>query len=80
MCLQETLTSRAFEESSDLLILPWSETGSMGEAQTITRDSTKNKLVSILMGRRLLKTIWLLGFISETEIFSMLISRESFFS
>lgn len=42
----ETLTSRAAEETSDLLVLPWSETGAMGEAQTITRDSTRNKLAS----------------------------------
>lgn len=42
----DTLVNRAAEESSDLLILPWSETGSMGEAQTITKDSTRNKLAS----------------------------------
>lgn len=42
----DTLTTRASEEASDLLILPWSETGSMGEAQMITRDSTKDKLSS----------------------------------
>jgi hypothetical protein len=42
----DTLVTRAAEESSDLLILPWSETGSMGEAQTITKDSTRNKLAS----------------------------------
>ena len=42
----ETLVTRASEESSDLLILPWSETGSMSEAQTITKDSTRNRLAS----------------------------------
>ena len=42
----ETLTARASEESSDLLVLPWSETGSMGEAQTITKDNSMNKLAS----------------------------------
>ena len=42
----ETLVTRASEESSDLLILPWSETGSMSEAQTISIDSTRDKLAS----------------------------------
>ena len=36
----ESLVGRAADESSDLLILPWSETGSMGEAQTITKVSS----------------------------------------
>ena len=34
----ETLVSRASEESSDLLVLPWSETSSMSEAHTITKE------------------------------------------
>lgn len=42
----ETLVNRASEESTDLLLLPWSETGSLGEAQTISNDSVKNKLAS----------------------------------
>ena len=42
----DTLISKAVEESSDLLLLPWSETGSMSESQTISSDSVRNKLAS----------------------------------
>ena len=42
----ETLVTRASDESSDLLLLPWSETGSMSEEQTISRDSVQHKLAS----------------------------------
>lgn len=42
----ETLVTRAADESSDLLLVPWSETGSMSEEQTITRDSVRHKLAS----------------------------------
>ncbi|KAK3719433.1 hypothetical protein LTR37_004290 [Vermiconidia calcicola] len=42
----ESLVSRAAEEGSDLLVLPWSETGSMSEAQTISKDSVTHKLAS----------------------------------
>lgn len=42
----ETLVTKAVEESSDLLLLPWSETGSMSEAQTLSFDSVKDKLAS----------------------------------
>ncbi|KAK5171793.1 uncharacterized protein LTR77_003429 [Saxophila tyrrhenica] len=42
----EHLVSRAAEEGSDLLVLPWSETGSMSEAQTISKDSEQQKLAS----------------------------------
>ncbi|KAK5136211.1 hypothetical protein LTR08_003818 [Meristemomyces frigidus] len=41
-----TLTAKAVEESSDLLLLPWSETGSMSESQTISSDSVQDKLAS----------------------------------
>ncbi|KAK5126672.1 hypothetical protein LTR85_009606 [Meristemomyces frigidus] len=41
-----TLVSKAIEESSDLLLLPWSETGSMSESQTISSDSVRNKMAS----------------------------------
>nr|POF02534.1 k(+)/h(+) antiporter 1 [Quercus suber] len=37
----ETLVSKA--ESTDLLLLPWSETGGMSEAQTISSDSVLNR-------------------------------------
>jgi hypothetical protein len=40
------LVTRASEENSDLLVLPWSETGSMSEAQTISKDSVQHKLAS----------------------------------
>ena len=42
----ETLVTRASDESSDLLLLPWSETGSMSEEQTISKDSARHKLTS----------------------------------
>ncbi|KAK3071057.1 hypothetical protein LTR53_009343 [Teratosphaeriaceae sp. CCFEE 6253] len=42
----DTLVTRADEEGSDMLLLPWSETGSMSEAQTISTDSVRNKLAS----------------------------------
>ncbi len=40
------LVSRASEENANLLVLPWSETGSMSEAQTISKDSEQHKLAS----------------------------------
>ncbi|KAI7195855.1 hypothetical protein KC363_g1259 [Hortaea werneckii] len=42
----ETLVNKAVEESSNLLLLPWSETGSISESQTISSDSVQNKLAS----------------------------------
>ena len=42
----DMLVSRAAEEDSDLLVLPWSETGSMSEWQTISKDSVQHKLAS----------------------------------
>jgi hypothetical protein len=42
----DILVHKAADEGSDLLILPWSETGSMAEAQTVSTDSVKNKLAS----------------------------------
>lgn len=42
----ESLVTRAAEESSDLLLLPWSETGSMSEEQTISKDSVRDKMAS----------------------------------
>lgn len=42
----DILVARAAEEGSDLLVLPWSETGSMSEAQTISKDSVQHKLSS----------------------------------
>lgn len=41
-----TLVNKAVEESSDLLLLPWSETGSMSESQTISSASVLNKMAS----------------------------------
>ena len=40
----ETLVTRASDESPDLMLLPWSETGSMSEEQTISKDSERHKL------------------------------------
>ena len=42
----ETLVNKAVEESSDLLILPWSETGSISESQAISSDSVQGRLAS----------------------------------
>lgn len=42
----ETLVTRAADESADLLLLPWSETGSMSEEQTISKDSVRQKMTS----------------------------------
>ncbi|KAK0248680.1 hypothetical protein B0A54_12220 [Friedmanniomyces endolithicus] len=42
----DTLVTKAEEESSDLLLLPWSETGSMSESQTVSTESVRNKLAS----------------------------------
>jgi len=42
----ESLATRASEEASDLLLLPWTETGSMSESQTVTYDNATHKLDS----------------------------------
>ncbi|EON62648.1 hypothetical protein W97_01872 [Coniosporium apollinis CBS 100218] len=42
----DTLVSKASEMSSDLILLPWSETGGMSESQIISSDSVKNKLAT----------------------------------
>ena len=53
----ESLTTRATEEMSDLLLIPWSETGSISEAQTVRiqmgvpflRDSTCDAAITRLV-------------------------------
>lgn len=40
------LVHKAADESSDLLLLPWSETGGLTETQTISKDSTRDKFSS----------------------------------
>ncbi|KAJ9656870.1 hypothetical protein H2201_008392 [Coniosporium apollinis] len=42
----DALVSKASEMSSDLILLPWSETGGMSESQIISSDSVKNKLAT----------------------------------
>lgn len=42
----ETLVNKAVEESSDLLLIPWSETGTLSEKQTVSTENVKNKLAS----------------------------------
>ncbi|KAK6425750.1 hypothetical protein LTR95_016205 [Oleoguttula sp. CCFEE 5521] len=42
----DILIHKAADEGSDLLLLPWSETGSMVEAQTISNESVQNTLAS----------------------------------
>ena len=39
----DVLVNKAADESSDLLLLPWSETGGLTEAQTISTDSVRDK-------------------------------------
>lgn len=41
-----TLTTRASEMSSDIILLPWSETGSMNEAFTLSSEAVQNRLSS----------------------------------
>lgn len=40
------LTGRAMDEFSDLILLPWSETGSMSETHVISSDAVRNKFSS----------------------------------
>lgn len=42
----DTLVNKAVEESSDLLLIPWSETGTLSEQQTVSNDNVKDKLSS----------------------------------
>lgn len=42
----EALTSKALDQESDFLLLPWSETGSMSETQQISSDSASKKLAT----------------------------------
>ncbi|KAK4634457.1 K(+)/H(+) antiporter 1 [Fulvia fulva] len=42
----DTLLNKAVEEASDLLLIPWSETGTLSEKQTVSNDNVKNKLTS----------------------------------
>lgn len=42
----DTLTGRASDLSSDLLLIPWSETGNMSEGNSLLPDVTENKFMS----------------------------------
>jgi len=42
----DVLVNKATDEASDLLLLPWSETGGLTETQTISNDSVKDKFSS----------------------------------
>lgn len=42
----ETLTNRASEERSDLLLLPWTETGSLSESPMVSKNTIEHKLRS----------------------------------
>lgn len=42
----DTLVNKAMDESSDMLLLPWSETGNLSETQIVSSNSAKNKLDS----------------------------------
>ncbi|KAF2229103.1 K(+)/H(+) antiporter 1 [Viridothelium virens] len=42
----DMLVTKAADADSNMILLPWSETGSMSETQTISSDSVRNKLAS----------------------------------
>jgi hypothetical protein len=42
----DVLVNKATDEASDLLLLPWSETGGLTETQTISNDSVRDKFSS----------------------------------
>jgi len=42
----DVLVNKAADEASDLLLLPWSETGGLTETQTISNDSVRDKFSS----------------------------------
>nr|OQO19042.1 hypothetical protein B0A51_12321 [Rachicladosporium sp. CCFEE 5018]OQO19593.1 hypothetical protein B0A51_14135 [Rachicladosporium sp. CCFEE 5018] len=42
----ESLTTKATEEASDLLLIPWTETGSMSEAPLVSKNTIERKLRS----------------------------------
>jgi hypothetical protein len=42
----ETLTGRAADEQSDLLLLPWTETGSLSESPMVSKNTLEQKLRS----------------------------------
>ena len=42
----DTLVHKAVEEASDLLLIPWSETGTLSEKQVVSNDNIQNKLAS----------------------------------
>ncbi|RDW57298.1 hypothetical protein BP5796_12748 [Coleophoma crateriformis] len=42
----DTLTTRASEEHSDLLLLPWTETGSLSESPMVSKNTIEQKLRS----------------------------------
>lgn len=42
----DVLVNKATDQSSDLLLLPWSETGGLTETQTVSSDSTLDKFAS----------------------------------
>ena len=46
----DTLISRASDACSDLLLLPWSETGRIDDSQLISKDSVRNKLTTDAYG------------------------------
>lgn len=43
----DTLTSRASDVSSDMLLVPWSETGSLGEFRTLVPEGLESKVSSV---------------------------------
>ncbi|KAM3415880.1 hypothetical protein BST61_g9382 [Cercospora zeina] len=42
----DTLVHKAAEDASDLLLIPWSETGTLSEKQVVSNDNIRNKLDS----------------------------------
>ncbi|KAK4552234.1 hypothetical protein LTR86_010588 [Recurvomyces mirabilis] len=53
----DTLANKAAEDASDLLVVPWSETGNMSEAQATPKDSVRDKLASEAYSAFVTKTL-----------------------
>ncbi len=53
----ETLVNRASEKHSDLLLLPWTETGSLSEAPMVSKNTIEQKLRSDIYSKFVADTI-----------------------
>ena len=53
----DTLVTRAIEESSDMLLLPWTETGSLSEAPMVSKNTIERKLRSDAYSKFIAETV-----------------------